>query len=336
MSFSLRDLTAPIVAAPMAGGPSTPELAAAVSNAGGLGFLPGGYLTGQRLAEDVAAARALTSGPLGVNLFVPQADNADPVELDAYRTAVREFGRRYGVEPGEARWADDDWIAKIEVVLDVRPELVSFTFALPDRAVLRRLRQAGIATAMTVTSVDEARLATGFDVLVVQGPAAGGHRGTLDPLAQPSRQPLTELLAAVTGAVDIPVVAAGGICDARAAADAVRAGARGVQVGTALLLAEEAGTNAVHRAALADPRFTDTVVTRSISGRYARGLVNEFVSRFDALAPLAYPQLHYMISPIRRAAVAAGDPDGASLWAGTGFASARPASAADIVAGLVG
>lgn len=335
MVFAPGDLDVPVFGAPMAGGPGTPGLAAAVSAAGGLGFLPGGYLTAQRLAEDIATARSATTGPLAVNLFVPQADNADPRQIDTYRTGLREFARRYGVEPGEARWADDDWAAKIEMLLEVRPELVSFTFALPDPAVLHRLRDAGIATAMTITSVDEAQLATGFDVLVVQGPAAGGHRGTLDALVPPPAQPLAELLAAVTGAVDTPVIAAGGISDAATAAAAVRAGACGVQVGTALLLAEEAGTNAVHRAALTDPRFSETVVTRCISGRYARGLVNDFVRRFDALAPLGYPHVHYMTSPIRRAAVAAGDPDGASLWAGTGFAAARRASTADIVAGLV-
>ncbi len=331
MSFALRDLDVPVLGAPMAGGPGTPQLAAAVSSAGGLGFLPGGYLSAQQLAENIAVARSSTSGPLGVNLFVPQAGVADPVELDRYRAALRELADRYGVEPGDARWDDDDWDAKVELLLDVRPEVVSFTFALPDPAATARLRAAGIATAMTVTTVEEARVATGFDTLVVQGPEAGGHRGTLDPAVEPSRRPLPELLTAVVAAVDVPVVAAGGLTDAGAVEVAMRAGASAVQIGTALLLADEAGTNPVHRAALHDPGFTRTVVTRSFSGRYARGLENEFTRHFDPLAPLGYPELHYLTSPIRRAAVAAGDPNGTNLWAGTQFRSARAASAAEIV-----
>lgn len=334
MSFALRDLDVPVLGAPMAGGPGTPQLAAAVSSAGGLGFLPGGYLSAPQLAANIAAARSSTSGPLGVNLFVPQAGVADPVELDRYRAALGELAGRYGVEPGAARWDDDGWDAKVELLLDVRPEVVSFTFALPDPAVTARVRAAGIATAMTVTTVEEARAATGFDTLVVQGPEAGGHRGTHDPAVEPSTQPLAELLAAVIAAVDVPVVAAGGLTDPSAVAVAMRAGASAVQVGTALLLADEAGTNPVHRAALCGPWFTRTVVTRSFSGRYARGLENGFTRHFDPLAPLGYPEVHHLTSPVRRAAVAAGDPHGTNLWAGTGFRGARGLPAAAIVSGL--
>lgn len=331
MSFELRDLELPVLGAPMAGGPGTPQLAAAVSSAGGLGFLPAGYLSAQQLGENIAAARSATSGPLGVNLFVPQPGIADPAELSRYREALGELAGHYGVEPGDARWDDDSWDAKIEVLLELRPEVVSFTFALPDPVAMARLRAAGITTAMTVTSVEEARLATDFDTLVVQGPEAGGHRGTLDPTAVPPRRPLLDLLRGVVAAVDVPVVAAGGIVDAATAAAARTAGASAVQVGTALLLAEEAGTNPVHRAALTDPVFTETAVTRAFSGRYARGLANGFIRRFDPVAPLGYPDVHHLTSPIRRAAVAAGDPNGTNLWAGTGFGSVRSAPAAEII-----
>ena len=334
MSFAPGDLGLPVFGAPMAGGPGTPRLAAAVSSAGGLGFLPGGYLSAQRLAEDISTARSLTSGPLGVNLFVPQRSIADPGDLESYRIALQQLGRRYGVEPGEASWDDDAWSEKVELLLDIRPEVVSFTFALPDPEVLARFRAAGVTTAMTVTSVEEARAAAGFGALVVQGPEAGGHRGTLNPALRPPRRPLPELLTDVVRAVDVPVVAAGGISDPEAAAAALRAGACAVQVGTALLLADEAGTNPVHRAALVDPRFTETVVTRAFSGRYARGLENDFTRGLDAVAPLGYPEVHHMTSPIRRAAVAAGDPDGTNLWAGTGFRSVRSVPAAEIVSEL--
>ena len=158
-----------------------------------------------KLAEGlgVAQQRLLASG------FI-----ADPAELSRYREALGELAGHYGVEPGDARWDDDSWDAKIEVLLELRPEVVSFTFALPDPVAMARLRAAGITTAMTVTSVEEARLATDFDTLVVQGPEAGGHRGTLDPTAVPPRRPLLDLLRGVVAAVDVPVVAAGGIVDA--------------------------------------------------------------------------------------------------------------------------
>lgn len=336
MPFALRDLELPVLGAPMAGGPGTPELAAAVATAGGLGFLAGGYLTAQRLAEDIAVARSLTAGPLGVNLFVPQPHAADPREVQRYRTALQPLADRYGVGVGEPRWDADGWADKVALMLDVRPELVSFTFALPDAAVVARLREVGVLTMATVTSSAEAQAAeaAGIEMVVAQGPAAGGHRGTLIASTRPPDQPLGALLAAIRQAVDLPLVAAGGICSARDVAAAMGAGAAAVQVGTALLRADEAGTNAVHRAALEAAEFTETVVTRSFSGRYARGLANDFTRRLDAVAPPGYPELHHMTSPIRRAAVTAGDPQGTNLWAGTGYRSARAASAAEIVGEL--
>lgn len=189
MSFALADLAVPLVGAPMAGGPGTPELAAAVSNAGGLGFVAAGYLSAQRLADDLRAARAAGTGPVGVNLFVPQPSVAQPAELQRYRDALVPEAVRYGVELGPARWDDDGWAEKLEAVADLRPEAVSFTFALPDRLVLQRLRELGIYTLMTVTKAAEAEaaVAQGIDALVVQGPEAGGHRGAGIPSSGPRR-----------------------------------------------------------------------------------------------------------------------------------------------------
>ncbi len=320
----------------MAGGPSTPRLAAAVSDAGGLGFLPAGYLTAQQLADDIAAFRAASSGPLGVNLFVPHRSLAVDDELEHYRELLAPVAARYGTDVGAPRADDDHWAQKVELLAELRPDVVSFTFALPAPAVLARLRDLRITTAVTVTSVDEARqaAAAGADALVVQGPRAGGHRGTFDPGVRPPEQPLVELLALTANTVDIPLIAAGGVAGARDVREILAAGACVAQVGTALLLADEAGTNPVHRAALSAGKFAQTVVTRSFSGRYARGVANDFTRRFDPVAPVGYPQLHYMTSPIRRAAVAAGDPHGTNLWAGTGFREARACPAAQIVAAL--
>lgn len=336
--FDLRDLMVPIIGAPMAGGPGTPALAAAVSDAGGLGFLAAGYLSAQRFADDIAATRSLTSGPIGVNLFVPQPSAATASALDEYRDRLTPLARRFGVELGLPTLDDDDWDEKLDVVVSAAPELASFTFGCPPADVLARLRSAGVASAVTVTTRAEAgiALAAGAEVLVVQGPGAGGHRGTFSPTRRPDKTSLDELLAEIVGECETPVVAAGGLSDPAAVQKVLTRGAAAAQVGTALLLCDEAGTKSVHRAALMDDQFTETVVTRAFSGRYARGLANEFTRRFDAVAPFGYPDVNQLTGPLRAAAVAVGDPQSTNLWAGTQWRTIAGGRARDIVATLAG
>ncbi len=335
MRFHLDDLAVPILGAPMAGGPSTPGLAAAVTNAGGLGFLAGGYVAPQRLAETISEARSLTTGPIGVNLFVPQPCLAGDAELDGYRQLLVPFAEQYGVEPGHPHPDDDGWLEKIDVVADMAPGAVSFTFGCPEPAVLDRLRERGVLTMVTVSSAGEAAVAVqaGAGALVVQGPEAGGHRSIFDPGAEPPTAPLLELVEQ-TADLGVPVVAAGGLGDAAAVRRARDAGAAAAQVGTALLLCDEAGTSEVHRRALRDAAFADTVVTRAFSGRYARSLANAFTERYSATAPPGYPQLNQMTGPIRSAAVKAGDPQAVALWAGMAWQGIRSGRAADVVAAL--
>ena len=319
----------------MAGGPSTPALAAAVANAGGLGFLAAGYVTPHRVAETITAVRSLTGGPIGVNLFVPQPCVASADQLEHYRELLVPLARHFRVEPGDPHPDDDGWQEKLEVVVDVAPEAVSFTFGCPEPAVLAQLRGRGVLTIVTISSPEEAARAVdaGADVLVVQGPEAGGHRSIIDPGAGPPTAGLLTLLAQ-TADLGVPVVAAGGLGDGAAVRRALDAGAAAAQVGTALLLCEEAGTSEVHRRALRDDRFTDTVVTRAFSGRYARSLANAFTDRYSAAAPPGYPQLNQMTAPIRAAAAAAGDPQALNLWAGTAWRSIGAGPAADVVAAL--
>jgi nitronate monooxygenase len=333
--FTFADLAVPVIAAPMAGGPSTPELAAAATDAGGLGFVAAGYLAADDFAGRFAKARELTSGPLGANLFVPQPSVANQADIDRYAEALGGEAQRYGAQLGDPRYDDDSWSAKLDVVLDVRPEVVSFTFDAPAADDIRRLR-GGIVTVATVTTAAEAELAVsrGVDAVAVQGPGAGGHRGTYDPTARPATQPLSDLLAEVKARVAVPVVAAGGLMTAEDVDGVLRAGAAAAQLGTAFLLADEAGSTPVHRAALQDPTFTETVVTRAFTGRYARGLRNRFIEEHEAQAPLGYPQIHYLTSPVRRASVRAGDPHATNVWAGTGFKKAKAASTAAIMAEL--
>lgn len=338
MAFSFSELTVPLVGAPMAGGPSTPALAAAVSEAGGLGFLAGGYRTAGQLAEEITAARAATGGPIGVNLFVPQPSGADVVLLDEYAELLDPLAEYYGVRLGLPRFGDDDcWPEKLQVIADLRPTVVSFTFGAPSPDDIETLRALRILTMVTVTSAYEAGIALGHgaEVLVVQGPKAGGHRGTFAPEVHPGTDSLEDLLSEIGHAhPHVPLVAAGGLGTSADVAAVLRDGVVAAQVGTALLLADEAGTNPTHRAALTNPEFINTTVTCAFSGRYARGLENDFTRAFEDVAPVGYPEINQMTAPIRAAAVSVDDPHGTSLWAGTAYRSARSAPAAVIIAAL--
>jgi nitronate monooxygenase len=334
--FQFADLAIPVIVAPMAGGPSTPEFAAAATNAGGLGFVAGGYLAADDFAGRLAAARKLTSGPLGANLFVAQATIDNRAEIERYADALAGEAEHYGTKLGDPRYDDDKWPAKLDVLLDLRPDVASFTFDVPAAEEIARLRDAGITTVGTVTTAAEAELAVsrGVDALAVQGPSAGGHRGTFDPTAQPAMQPLSELLAEVLDRVAVPVAAAGGLMTAEDVATVLRAGAAAAQLGTAFLLSDEAGSGPVHRAALQDPQFTETVVTRAFTGRYARGLRNRFITEHEAQATFGYPEIHYLTSPVRKASVAIGDPHATNVWAGTGFKQAKTGAVAEIMGEL--
>lgn len=338
MSFPLSDLgvTNPVLAAPMAGGPGTPALVGAAAQAGSLGFLPAGYRTPQVFAEQLAAVRA-TGVPFGVNLFAPNPLPVDPDAYRAYAYALRADADRYGIDlPDDPVEDDDHWAAKIDLLLADPAPVTSFTFGVPDAAVVARLRRTGTVVVQTVTSVDEAKLAVdaGVDVLAVQASAAGGHWGTLTPAHPPAAMGLVDLLIAVRNAVPLPLVGAGGIASTGDVTAVLRAGAAAAMVGTVLLLSEESGASAVHRAALTDPARDRTVVTRAFSGRPARGLRNAFTDRLSDQAPSGYPAVHHLTSPLRRAATAAGDPELVNLWAGTGYRSATAEPAAAILTRL--
>ena len=338
-------LAVPIVAAPMAGGASTPELVAAVTAAGGLGLLAAGYRSAAAMTGQIVRLRELTDRPFGVNLFVP-ADAASGADrgadrgadqraalVAAYRERLRPEAERHGVLlPAVIAPDRDDWDAKVAALTADPVPLVSYTFGLPAPDEARALHAAGTFQIATVTSPAEARSATaaGMDALCVQGPEAGGHRGTYRAEAAPVRTPLPELLAEVRAVSSLPIVAAGGIADGSAVAAALRAGAVAVQLGTAYLCADEAGTSAAHRAALADPRFAGTVVTRAFTGRAARGLRNAFIDRYEPYAPPLYPEVHHLTRPLRAAAAERGDTAAMHLWAGTGHRLARTGPAAEI------
>lgn len=325
----LDGLAVPVVQAPMAGA-STPAMAAEVTRAGGLGSLPAGMRTVDGLAADIAEVRRRTGGPFGVNVFVPGADTGDPEEIAAYAERLRPEAVRLGAELGEPVWSDDAWDAKIELLRRDPVPVVTFTFGCPDAAVIAGLRAAGSAVGVTVTTAAEARTAAeaGADYLAVQGAEAGGHQGSFTD-ADERTIPLLDLLAEVRAAVDLPMVGAGGIMTHEDVMRVRAAGAVAAQCGTAFLRTPESAIKPAHAAALVDPAYEATAVTRAFSGRRARSLVNAFLRTHDAAAPAAYPQVHYLTAPLR--AKAADDAATLNLWAGTGHRRALDIPAADVV-----
>jgi nitronate monooxygenase len=332
----------PIVQAPMAGGASRPELAAAVSRAGGLGFLAAGYKSAAGMQEEIGRLRGMLTGgePFGVNLFMPQPVTADPAAVSVYSEQLAHESTWLMTPLGDPSVpTDDDYAAKLDLLLREPVPVVSFTFGCPDRQEIEALHQAGSVTVVTATTPAEAEAAArvGADAVCVQGIEAGAHQGSHrnDPEQDGAGLGLLPLLALVRAAVDLPVIATGGLMRGEQIAAVLAAGACAAQLGTAFLVTPESGAPQVHKDALADPAFTHTRLTRAFSGRPARGLVNRFMREHGPYAPAAYPQVHYLTSPLRKAAAAAGDPQAMALWAGQGYRLARPMPAAELVTTLL-
>ena len=336
-------LRRPVIGAPMAGGPTTPELIAAVAEAGGLGMIGSGYLDAAGTRAEIARVRELTDAPFGVNVFLlDERDSAAALAsaggseaLQRYIEAVGPVAQRLGIELAAApAFTDFDQDATIAALVDDPVAVVSFTFGIPDPDVVRSLQSVGTAVVVTVAGVADARRAVeaGADWLSVQSAEAGGHRSTTTVGEEPDGISTVELVRAVRRTLpEVPFVAAGGISTPEDVAAALEAGADGVQLGTVLLRTPEAGTSALHRAALGDPRFTESRPTRCYTGRYARSLVNRFVADIDPIAPAAYPHLHLLTGPMRKAAAQAGDVEVPPLWAGSRWRAAdayadRPAA----------
>jgi nitronate monooxygenase len=334
MAFELNSLEIPIVQAPMAGGPSTPALAAAVADAGGMGFIAAGYKAPDAVAKDIAKLRGATDAPFGVNVFVPSGQPAPAEVVDAYARTLADDAERHGVSLGEPRFDDDAYGAKLDLVMRERVAVVSFTFGCPAPETVAALHEHDIAAWVTVTSPEEAAVArdAGADALVAQGTEAGGHRAYFSDTGEQEEYGLLVLLGLLRAHSELPVVATGGLMDGAGIAAALVGGASAVQLGSALMLTPEAGTSEPHRARLAIPGVTR--LTRAFSGRPARGIVNRFMEEHDADAPRAYPQVHHLTSPLRAAARSAGDADAINLWAGQGHARAQARPAAELVRAL--
>jgi nitronate monooxygenase len=329
-------LSIPVVLAPMGGGPSTPELVAAVSNAGGLGSLAAAYSNAERIQQDIAAVRKLTKRPFAVNLFSPQAQ----LPLNDGVKAVADFLRPYHVRlslkaPELPQKPIENFDEQLEAVAKAAPPIVSFTFGLLPQKASDRLKSQGTYLMGTATTVEEARQLerAGVDAVIAQGSEAGAHRGTFAVPAEEALIGAVALVPQVVDAVRVPVIASGGIMDGRGLVAALALGASAVQMGTAFLACKEAGTNAAYREALKRGCGDATTLTRAFSGRMARGLSNEFIEKWNAsgLQHLPYPWQNAFTQPMRRAAASAGQAGLLSLWAGQGVGMMRETTAAQLM-----
>lgn len=336
--MTLPFLDLPIVLAPM-GGAATVELAAAVANARGFAILPCAYSTPAQIALDIAALRAATTRPFGVNLFVEtQPYAADEAAIARAHVRLGAYRAELGLaQPGAAPRPPEQYAAQIDAVLAARPAVFTFTFGIPDAATLQRFRIAQICTLGTATTVAEARAlaAAGVDGIIAQGAEAGAHRGTFLAPVDASLVGTLALVPQVVDATHLPVIAAGGIGDGRGIAAVLALGAHAAALGTSFLLAAESGIGPAYRAALRDGAARETVLTRAFSGRTARGLPNRMTRELAGEGDIApYPFQNAMTRDIRNAAVAQGRSDFLSLWAGQAAVLAREDPAATIVARL--
>lgn len=328
----------PIIQAPMAG-TSTPELAAAVANAGALGSIAAGAVDAETARRDLRRTRALTDLPFNVNLFCHAPAPADSARNRVWIESLRPLFASFGAEPPAdlrdiyTSFRVDD--AMLAMLLEERPAVISFHFGLPDADRIAALKGTGALLLATATTPGEGRAAqaAGIDIVVAQGVEAGGHRGTFDPADDPrfATLPLTRLLATE---LDIPVIAAGGIMDGAGVAAALALGAAGVQLGTAFVGCPESSANAAYRRAIAGSGAERTRVSAVISGRPARGLENDFMRRADETAIAPYPFAYDLGKALNAAASAAGDDGYAPQWAGQAAPLARALPAAELVAWL--
>ncbi len=330
----------PIIQAPMAGSQDS-RLTVAVANAGGLGSLPCAMLTAEMLRKELATIRAGTAKPYNVNFFchVPPAFNA--ARDAAWQAALRPYYAELGVDasaihsaPARAPFSSE----MADILEAFKPPVVSFHFGLPSASLLARVRAWGARILSSATTVEEARwlAANGVDAIIAQGLEAGGHRGMFLSQDVATQVGTFALLPQVVRAVSVPVVAAGGIADAKGVAAAMALGAAGVQIGTAYLLCPEAQTSAVHRAALASDAAKHTAVTNLFSGRPARGIVNRLMRELgpvNALAP-EFPLASAAIAPLRAKAESRGSGDFSPLWSGQNATGCSERRAADVTRAL--
>lgn len=336
------NITYPIIQAPMAGGITTPELVSAVSNAGGLGSIAAGYLSPDALRTTIQETKKLTNKPFSVNLFVPARDEIEVTEEDlkrAHEWLVPFYEElKMDVPPLPTNF-HEPFDELIEVVIDEKIPIVSFTFGIPPKEVITKLKQNHVFLIGTATTVNEAIdiEKAGMDAVVAQGSEAGGHRGTFSTSFEQALVGLIALIPQIVDNVSIPVIAAGGIMDGRGMLAAEVLGASAVQLGTAFLTCEEAGTNPAYKEAILESFEDSTVITRVFSGKPARSIHNYFIETLNdhenEIPP--FPYQNALTNPLRKEANKQQNIRFMSLWCGQGARLSRKTSAKSLVQSIV-
>jgi len=334
------DIRVPVIQAPMGGGNiTTPELVAAVSNSGGLGSLAASYLSGREIEQAIRKTRTLTERPFAVNLFAPGSREPLAGDVGAQLRLLGPIHDRLGLDPP----AMPDRVAALfdeqfEAVVSATIPVVSFTFGLLPPEAMDRLRAQGAFVMGTATTVAEAKMleAAGAGAVIAQGSEAGAHRGTFEVQAEPPLVGTIALVPQIADAIQLPVIASGGIMDGRGIVAAMALGASAVQMGTAFLTCDECGASAAYKNAILEAADDSTSLTRAFSGRWARGIRNRFMeaSRRAGTEPLSYPWQNSLTTPMRAAASRKGETAFLSLFAGQGTRMSRSMSAADLMRAL--
>jgi nitronate monooxygenase len=338
----------PIIQAPM-GGADTPELTAAVCNAGGLGSLAAAYLTADQISTAITRVRDLTDKPFNVNLFAGGYEHGAAASVDSgpklaegapMRALLSEIHQALELPaPTLPATPADPFNDQLEAILDARPAIFSFTFGIPSPDALARIKSRGIATFGAATTADEAALLeqAGVTAIVAQGAEAGAHRGTFAGSFEAAMIPTLQLVAAIRDRVAMPVIASGGLMDGPDIAESFARGASAAQLGTAFLACPECGISESYKQAILSARTDTTVITRAFSGRPARGLANTFSERLAGRENiiLPFPVQNILTRPMRNAAAKRGEPGYQSLWAGQGVTRTRMLPAAELVRRLV-
>lgn len=340
--FSFKQLALPIIQAPMAGGVCTPELVAAVANAGGVGSFGFAYSTPKKIGEDLAIARALTAGPINANFFVftPVALPASDIRQHAI-TALQNLpiaSQAFAADlkfPGEPFYPDIH--EQLVPVWEHKPDMLTFHFGIPDASVVEKAHALGIAVGMTATCVTDALAiqAAGADFIVAQGIEAGGHRGIFKVDAEDEELSTLELTMQLAMHCSIPIVSAGGIMDGEDIRAAINAGAIAAQLGTAFLCCNESGASAAHKHYLINEGRRGSVITKAFSGRPARGIDNDFMKHMHDQAILPFPIQNTLTGPMRKWAADTNNGEYQSLWAGTEYHRSRAMPVAKLMQTLL-
>jgi nitronate monooxygenase len=327
----------PIIQAPLAGGGDTPDLVAAVAEAGGLGFIGAAYLAPAQITEAAGAVRARTNRPFGINLFAPLPAPSLPDDPAPALAALASYHAELGLPPPAlpAR-ASENFSEQLGAALESGASVFSVALGLLPNDAIAAVKSRGMFLIGTATTPEEAveQEKAGVDAIVAQGSEAGGHRATFSAAFDVGMIGTMALVPQAVDAVRVPVIASGGIMDGRGIVAALALGAAAVQMGTAFLTCAEAGVPEAYKAAILAAKPHETQITRAFSGRPARGIVNRFMREMERREPLPFPLQNALTRPLRAAAAKAGRAEFLSLWAGQGLGMARRQSAAELVARL--